>query len=90
MKIHRDETDCGFWAWSRHGQMMLMAAELKLAARDVEGRKLWTRFVEPTWNYAAQVEMPTVDVMNGFSLRPRSCLGSCLWSEVKTNNCTGA
>jgi hypothetical protein len=44
-----------------------MAAELELAAWDVSGRKLWTRCVEPPWEYAVAGEVVTVDVMGARS-----------------------
>jgi hypothetical protein len=62
-RLWEDETDCGFWSWSRHGLIVLMAAELELAAWDVSGRKLWSRFVEPPWEFSVASGVITVDVM---------------------------
>jgi len=59
-RLWEDEADTGFWFWSRYGRFVLMAAELELAAWDVNGRKLWSRFVEPPWTY--QVEGSSVVV----------------------------
>jgi hypothetical protein len=61
------EADFGFWAWSRHGSVVLMAAELELAAWDVAGRKLWSRFVEPPWQYEVMGDTVALDVMGGHS-----------------------
>ncbi|QDV32268.1 hypothetical protein ElP_00910 [Tautonia plasticadhaerens] len=44
-----------------------MAAELELAAWDVSGRKLWSRFVEPPWEYAVAGKIVAVDVMGAVS-----------------------
>ena len=63
VRLWEDEADFGFWSWSLHGQFVLMAAELELAAWDVSGRKLWSRFVEPPWEYSVANEIITVDVM---------------------------
>jgi hypothetical protein len=62
-RLWEDEADCGFWSWARHGRVVLMAAELELAAWDVDGRKLWSRFVEPPWSYAVAGETVAVEVM---------------------------
>jgi hypothetical protein len=62
-RLWEDEADCGFWSWSRHGSVVLMAAELELAAWDVGGGKLWSRFVEPPWEFAVAGEVVAVDVM---------------------------
>jgi hypothetical protein len=66
-RLWEDEADCGFWSWSRHGPVVLMAAELELAAWDVSGRKLWSRFVEPPWEYQVGGEVVTIDVMGSVS-----------------------
>ena len=66
-RLWEDEAECGFWSWSRHGTVLLMAAELELAAWNVSGRKLWSRFVEPPWEYAIAGEVVTVDVMGTIS-----------------------
>jgi hypothetical protein len=44
-----------------------MAAELELAAWDINGRKLWSRFVEPPWQYAVARDVITLDVMGTLS-----------------------
>jgi hypothetical protein len=62
-RLRDDEAHCGFWSWSRHGQVVLMAAELELAAWEVSGRKLWSRFVEPPWDYTVDGGVITLDVM---------------------------
>ena len=63
-RLWEDEAECGFWSWSRHGSVVLMAAELELAAWDVGGSKLWSRFVEPPWEFAVEGEVVAVDVMD--------------------------
>ena len=62
-QLWEDEADCGFWSWSRHGSVVLMAAELELAAWDVDGRKLWSRYVEPPWEFSVAGGVVAVDVM---------------------------
>jgi hypothetical protein len=44
-----------------------MAAELELAAWDLRGRKLWSRFVEPPWEYRIEGEVIILDVMGAVS-----------------------
>jgi hypothetical protein len=53
----------GFWGWRRHGDMVLMAAELELAAWDLSGRKRWSTFVEPPWYYAVRDGRVELDIM---------------------------
>jgi hypothetical protein len=52
----------GFWEWSRYGRAVLMAAEQELAAWDVHGGKLWSRIVEPPWQYRVEDHEVVVDV----------------------------
>lgn len=66
-RLWEDETDCGFWSWSQHGAVVLMAAELELAAWDIHGVKLWSIFVEPPWEYKVSGEIVTLDVMGTIS-----------------------
>jgi hypothetical protein len=66
-RILEDETDCGFWSWTRHGRFVLMAAELELAAWDIEGKKLWSRFVEPPWEYKVEGDIIRLAVMGTVS-----------------------
>jgi len=67
-----DSANTGFWHWKRHGSIVLMSAELELAAWTIDGVKLWSTFVEPPWTYLVRGESLTLDVMgrkSGFSLR---------------------
>jgi hypothetical protein len=66
-RLWEDETDCGFWSWSQHGSVVLMSAELELAAWEVSGRKLWSRFVEPPWEFTVNGEFVALDVMGTVS-----------------------
>jgi hypothetical protein len=59
-RLWEDEADCGFWSWSRYGETVLMMAELELAAWTSSGKKLWSRFTDPPWEY--RVEGPTIVV----------------------------
>ena len=47
--LWEDRTNLGFWHWDRQEDTVLMAAELELAAWDLDARKLWTTFVELPW-----------------------------------------
>jgi hypothetical protein len=58
-----DEADVGFWAWRQYGDVVLMSAELELAAWSTSGTKLWTTFVEPPWSYRLVGEEIHLDVM---------------------------
>jgi hypothetical protein len=59
-----DEAQIGFWRWRRHGDVVLMSAEVELAAWTLDGRKLWsTDGVEPPWGYQVIGGEVHVDVM---------------------------
>lgn len=73
--LWRDEADIGFWAWRQHGSTVVMSAELELAAWDIDGTKLWSRFVEPPWSYSVSDQRVILDVMGtetAFDLRTGS------------------
>lgn len=63
-------TDVGFFCWRLHGGIVLMSAELELAAWSVAGEKLWSTFVEPPWHYTIEHEQVTLDVMGTVSSFP--------------------
>lgn len=67
-----DEAEFGFWNWRRHNDVVIMSAELELAAWSADGAKLWTTFVEPPWSYrvvADQVLLDVMGVVRTFDLR---------------------
>jgi hypothetical protein len=66
-RLWEDYADVGFWRWSVHPDAILMAAELELAAWDITGKKLWTRFVEPPWSYTVVDGRVRLDVMGEVS-----------------------
>jgi hypothetical protein len=66
-RLWEDEADCGFWSWSRHGEAVLMAAELELACWDIHGCKKWSRFAEPPWGFEVGCDIVTLDVMGSVS-----------------------
>ncbi len=71
-RLWEDVADTGFWRWTRHGDVVVMSAELELAAWSLEGAKLWTRFVEPPWSYEVTDDVLELDIMgvkSEFSLR---------------------
>jgi hypothetical protein len=62
-RLWEDATDPGFWSWARYGDVVIMSAELEIAAWDLEGGKLWSRFVEPPWEYEVDDGLVRLDVM---------------------------
>lgn len=66
-RLWEDENDCGFWGWKCHKDVVLMAAELELAAWNVQGKKLWSIFVEPPWDYEVHDNRIRLDVMGNVS-----------------------
>ena len=69
-RLWTDRADTGFWSWQRHGDTVLMSAELELAAWDIRGGKLWSTFVEPPWNYSVEGDTLFLDVMGAISSFP--------------------
>jgi hypothetical protein len=62
-RLWEDVADVGFWRWKRHGDVVVMSAELELAAWDLRGKKLWSTFVEPPWHYSVRAGYVELDVM---------------------------
>ncbi len=69
-RLWKDSADMGFHDWQRHDGVVLMAAELELAAWDIKGRKLWSAFVEPPWMYHVEGSEVHLDVMGAVSSFP--------------------
>jgi hypothetical protein len=59
----QDEAELGFWGWRQYGDVVVMSAELELAAWTADGTKLWTTFVEPPWSYRVDADQVILDVM---------------------------
>jgi hypothetical protein len=67
-----DETDVGFWGWRRVDDVVVMTAELEIAAWNLDGIKLWSTFVEPPWSYEVRdgvVHLDVMDTLSSFPLR---------------------
>ena len=61
-----------FCRWARYGEVVIMEAELELAAWNLQGTKLWTTVVEPPWSYEVTDDVLGLDIMgvkSEFSLR---------------------
>ena len=62
-RLWEDYADVGFSAWSRHGDVVLAACELELAAWSTEARKLWSAQVEPPWDFQVEGDRLLLDIM---------------------------
>jgi hypothetical protein len=69
-RLWEDVADFGFWGWDRVGDVVLMSAELELAAWDTAGTKRWTTLVEPPWGYRVEGGTVHLDVMGRESQFP--------------------
>ena len=61
-----------FQRWARYGEVVIIEAELELAAWNLEGTELWTTVVEPPWSYEVTDDVLELDIMgvkSEFSLR---------------------
>ncbi len=64
------EVDVGFWGWRQHGNVVVMLAELEMAAWSSDGTRLWSTFVEPPWSYTVAGETVRLDVMGSVTEFP--------------------
>lgn len=62
-KVWQDTAELGFHAFDRHGQFVIMRAELGIAVWTIQGKKEWAQFVEPPWTYMIDNETMHLDVM---------------------------
>ena len=70
-KLREDYEYRGFYAWDRHGDHVLMSAELEFAAYDLGGRRLWSRLVKSPWSYSVEgSEVSLNDVVGEVSRFP--------------------
>lgn len=65
-----EPAEVGFWEWARHGDVVLMSADLQLAAWDLSGKKLWSTMVEPPWTYQVREGQVHLDVMGRLTSFP--------------------
>ena len=71
-RLWEDQADAGFHGWQRHEDLLVMSAELELAAWDLGGVKRWSTFVEPPWGYHVESGTVHLDVMGTVSSFPLS------------------
>jgi hypothetical protein len=69
-RLWEDYANLGFWSWAQFDDVVLMSAEIELAAWSAEGVKLWTTFVEPPWSYTVSECQIHRDVMGNRSSFP--------------------
>jgi hypothetical protein len=68
--LWEDEAGIGFWHWSVYPAAVLMSAEIEFAAWDRSGQKLWSRFVEPPWDFSVLGDQVRLDVMGKVTTFP--------------------
>lgn len=61
-KLWQDKCGMGFWQWRQHGDVVVMSAELEVAAFNTLGDKLWSKQVEPPWSYTVADGVLRLDV----------------------------
>jgi len=80
-RLWTDTAELGFLGWQRHGEVVVMSAELELAAWDLQGHKLWSTFVEPPYDYVVAddtVHLTVMDVRTTFPLTSGPSWGGVL------------
>jgi hypothetical protein len=50
-RVVEDRANLGFLAWRRYKNYVIMEAETEIAVWTLAGKKQWSHFVEPPWNY---------------------------------------
>lgn len=66
-QLSRYDLKVGFWGWERHADVILMLAELELAAWSLRGEMTWSTFVEPPWSCRVMDGRLQLDVMGKLS-----------------------
>lgn len=62
-RLWRAEAESGFWGLARHGDTIVMQAELALVAWDLHGMRLWETFVEPPYDVTMHDDTVHLTVM---------------------------
>jgi hypothetical protein len=62
-RIWEDFTQVGFLHWSQFKKFILMSAETEFAVWNQEGKKMWSTFVEPPWDYKIVNGEIVLDIM---------------------------
>jgi len=60
---------CGFWAWTRHKDLIVMQEELEFGIYTLEGQEMWSTFVEPPWTFEIQGKEVKLNVMEEITYR---------------------
>jgi hypothetical protein len=71
-KLWEEVAHGGFRGWERYQQVIIMSAELQLAAWDIQGKKLCSARVEPSWHYTIKEQTLQLNVTGketSFSVR---------------------
>lgn len=69
-RLWEEKADAGFWEWRRHEDVVLMSAELELAAWDAAGPRLWSMALKPAWEYHVSGNLLHLDVMGRHEVFP--------------------
>jgi hypothetical protein len=64
-KLWHDTNDAGFHSWARYDDVIVMSAELEVAAWNIRGEKLWSMYVEPPYGYTVKNGIVHMDRMEG-------------------------
>ncbi len=62
-RVWEDSAEMGFLGWERHGEHVIMSAELGIAVWGLYGKKLWSQWVEPPWGYSIEHDSMHLEVM---------------------------
>ncbi len=62
-RLWEESVDGGALSWDQHGDTVLLATELVLAAWTSAGARLWSAAVEPPWDYAVRGDTVELEIM---------------------------
>lgn len=55
--------EIGFWGWVQHKNFVILLAELEFSVWNLDGKKIWSQFVEPPWDYDLNDNIVSLDIM---------------------------
>jgi hypothetical protein len=64
IRLWHDTNDSGFHGWARYNNVIMMSAELEVAAWNIRGEKLWSMYVEPPYGYTVEKGIVYMDRMD--------------------------
>lgn len=62
--LWEEQTMVGFWGWHQQGDHVFLLAELEFGVFTSAGKRLWSTFVEPPWDFRVDGDIVELDIMD--------------------------